>query len=29
LIRSVNRLLRRKPVKAQSAPPKVKRKSAG
>ena len=28
LIRSVNRLLRRKPVKAQSTPPKVKRKSA-
>ena len=29
LIRSVNRLLRRKPVKAQVAPLKVKRKSAG
>lgn len=29
LIRSVNRLLRRKPVKAQSAPLKAKRKSAG
>lgn len=29
LIRSVNRLLRRKPVKAQAAPLKVKRKSAG
>lgn len=28
LIRSVNRLLRRKPVKAQAASPKVKRKSA-
>jgi CheY-like chemotaxis protein len=28
LIRSVNRLLRRKPVKAQSAPLKAKRKSA-
>ena len=28
LIRSVNRLLRRKSVKSQTAPPKVKRKSA-
>lgn len=28
LIRSVNRLLRRKPVTAQSAPPKAKRKGA-
>jgi len=28
LIRSVSRLLRRKSVKAQAAPPKVKRKSA-
>jgi len=29
LIRSVNRLLRRKPVKAQATPLKAKRKSAG